>query len=269
MSDPLPPALAAGLARTRARRGPFGDPVLYLSETASTNDVASDLAARGAAEGTTVIAGRQLAGRGRLGRSWHSPPGAGLYVSVIVRSAAVYPLLTLAGGVAVADGIRTSTGLPVAIKWPNDVVVPDRRAPAGRRKLAGILAEASSEGGRVSHVVLGFGVNVAPAAFPPDVAAQATSLETELGRPVDIGDVLGETLSALAERVASLVRGERGPLLARWRALAPGASGSRIEWESGGGRFSGVTMGIDDDGALLVRGSAGVERIFSATVVWM
>src|SRR5688572_17809256 len=140
MSEPLPEEIRAALAAGAARRGPFGDPVVFLTETPSTNDVAMAMAEQGAPEGTMVMALTQTAGRGRLGREWVSPPGAGLYLSIICRNAAIAPILTLAGGVAVALGIRRATGLPVLIKWPNDIVIPDTAAPGRRRKLAGILA---------------------------------------------------------------------------------------------------------------------------------
>ena len=105
-----------------------------------------------------IIADTQTAGRGRQGRSWCSPPGAGLYVSVVMRPPLrAVPLLTVGAGVAIAEGIRAATGLTPALKWPNDVYV-------GARKLAGILAEAGSIPGGAQHVVLGFGINVLPAA---------------------------------------------------------------------------------------------------------
>src|SRR5688500_20377332 len=113
MPDALPAEYAAALRATAARRGHFGAPVLYFNEIGSTNDEAGRLAEEGAGEGTTVIAAAQSAGRGRFGRTWFSPPGAGLYFSVIIRDARAAALLTLAGGVAVAEGIRAATALPV------------------------------------------------------------------------------------------------------------------------------------------------------------
>src|SRR5262245_4198171 len=144
MSEPLPSDLAAALRATRSRRGSIGETIYYFSETTSTNDVAARHAERGAPEGTTVVAGAQTAGRGRLGRTWYSPPGTGLYVSIVFRTPKAAPFLTLAGGVAVAEGIRAATGLPLEIKWPNDVVTTTTNGPSRRRKIAGILAEASS-----------------------------------------------------------------------------------------------------------------------------
>src|SRR5690606_6342284 len=142
--------------------------------TASTNDEAARLAAAGATQGTTVVAAAQTAGRGRLGRAWFSPPGAGLYASVVIRDPRAAPLLTLAAGVAIAEGIRAAAGLPVEIKWPNDLVVD---AGLGRRrKLAGILTEGSSGVDGLQFVIVGFGVNLLPAAYPADIADRATSL---------------------------------------------------------------------------------------------
>jgi BirA family biotin operon repressor/biotin-[acetyl-CoA-carboxylase] ligase len=267
MSEPLPSDLADALRASAPRRGAFGQPIYFFPETGSTNDVAAGLAANGAPEGATVVAWAQTAGRGRFGRQWFSPAGAGLYVSVICRNAAAVPLLTLAGGVAVADGILEATGLPVRIKWPNDVVV-EAGTPVRRRKLAGILAEASSGADGVQYVILGFGVNLRSAAYPPGLAQSATSIETELGRAPESGPVLAETLAALAYRIGQLAARNTEPLLARWRELAPSARGAVVEWDTPGGAFSGISAGISDDGALLVRVGARVERIISGELRW-
>ena len=173
-------------------------------------------------------------------------------------------LLTLAGGVAVAEGIRAGTGLPVELKWPNDVVVG-----RPRRKLAGILAEAATVAGQIDHVVLGVGINLSAAAYPPELAGRASSLEVELGRPVDRAAVLAETLAALGERYADLRAGRARAVLDRWRALAPSAEGSPVEWTAREGPRAGTAAGIDDDGALLVRRAHGLERIVAGEVRWL
>jgi BirA family biotin operon repressor/biotin-[acetyl-CoA-carboxylase] ligase len=267
MSEPLPPEIAQAL-RNPEHRAPFGHPLHYFTETGSTNDVAMTLAERGAPEGTTVLAGAQTAGRGRLGRQWYSPPDAGLYVSVVCRNATAAAFLTLAGGVAVADGIRRATGLPVELKWPNDVVSPAAGGTTARRKLAGVLAEASSDGRGLQVVVLGFGVNLRPAAYPPSIADRASSIETESGRPPDSPLMLASILDALGHYYRSLTAGVTAPLLARWRELAPSALGSRVECETTAGRNVGVTAGIADDGALLVRIGDRTERIVAGEVTW-
>ena len=268
MSEPVPEELAAALRQSAGRRGSFGQPLYFYQDTTSTNDVASALADRGAPEGTTVVALSQSAGRGRLGRVWFSPPGAGLYVSVVCRNASAAPLLTLAGGVAVADGITRATGLPVSIQWPNDGVVADSAAAARRRKLAGILAEGSTGAAGLQFVVLGFGINIRPAAYPPAIAGRATSLENELGRAVDAGPVLAEVLAALNVQVAALAAGNRAAVLDRWRALSPLSVGAAVEWTAGAKTMRGTSAGIDDGGALLVRVDGRMERIIAGEVTW-
>jgi BirA family transcriptional regulator, biotin operon repressor / biotin---[acetyl-CoA-carboxylase] ligase len=269
MPDPLPPELAEALAASAGRRAGLADTIYYFEETGSTNDVAAALAERGAAHGTVVVAGRQTAGRGRMGRRWFSPPGAGLYVSLVSRSAAALPLLTIAGGAAVADGIRQATGLPVRIKWPNDIVVPGSGSgPRRWRKLAGILAEASSSGQDVTAVVLGIGINLRPSAYPRDIADRVSSLESELGRPVEAGAVLAGILVALASALDAIENGRSAVVLAAWRAGAPDLAGSAVEFDAGGERRQGIAMGVADDGALLVRTSSGTERVIAGEVTW-
>jgi BirA family biotin operon repressor/biotin-[acetyl-CoA-carboxylase] ligase len=266
MSDPVPEDLAAALARSAARRGCFGDPVYFFNECSSTNDVAAMLAQHGAPEGAVVIAARQSAGRGRFGRSWFSPEGAGLYVSLVCRNRQAAPLLTLAGGVAVARGIRAATALPVFIKWPNDIVTGE--AGRARRKLAGILAEASTGADGLQYVILGFGINLRPAAFPPALADRATAVETELGRAADAAAVLAETLAAFRTSFDRLAAGDRQEVLARWRELAPSAHGAVVEWTTPAGDLRGTSAGIDDEGALLVQVGNRTERIISGEVRW-
>lgn len=240
------------------------EPVVRHAEVTSTNDIAAEYGARGAAEGVVVVAESQTAGRGRFARSWHSPPGAGLYVSVLLRPPnAVARLLTLAGGVALCEAVRESTGLAATIKWPNDLL-----APGGRRKLAGILVEASATGRGVDYAVFGFGLNIRATAYPPDLLGRATSLEEELGRTVDADRLLDSCLAALARRYEDLQGGREQSVLGRWRELAPDAVGARIEWTRDGRRLSGVSAGIDADGALLAQTPQGIERIVSGEVTW-
>ena len=268
MPELLPDEFRVALATSASRRGRFGAPVFFAFETASTNDIAIRLADQGAPEGAMALALAQTAGRGRQGREWFSPPGAGIYVSIVCRTPAMFPTLTLAGGVAVATGITRATGLPVAIKWPNDVVVHDTAAPGKRRKLAGILAEGAAGLNGVQYVVLGCGINIRPADYPPALAARVTSIEHELGRTVEAALVLAEVLVALHEQTEALIAGKRHEVLARWRALSPSASGTRVEWTADGTTHSGATAGIDEDGALLVRTSTWLARIIAGEVIW-
>jgi BirA family transcriptional regulator, biotin operon repressor / biotin---[acetyl-CoA-carboxylase] ligase len=267
MSEPIPSDLAVALEATTARRGVIGRDALYFSETGSTNDVAARLADAGAPEGTVVIAAAQTAGRGRLGRDWFSPPDAGLYVSIVCRDRRAAPFLTLAAGVAVAEGIRAATALPVEIKWPNDIVVP-ASLPLRRRKVAGVLAEASTASDGLQHVILGFGINLRATAYPAAIADRATSLEAELGRPVDAGPVLAESLAFLSAHMSSLSSGSPDRVLSRWRELAPSSCGSRVEYDGPSGRRVGVTAGIDDAGALLIKSGQHVDRVIAGELVW-
>ena len=273
-----PPAdIADALAASRGRRGGFGAPFFYFPSIGSTNDMAARLAGGGAPEGTTVAADAQTAGRGRLGRTWFSPQGAGLYVSIVIRadvrgqiaregSAMAGPglpaVLTLASGVALAEAIRETTGLQAEIKWPNDLVFE-------RRKLAGILAEASAQGAELDYVVLGFGVNIRPVVYPPDVAPRATSIEAELGRHIDRGLLLAKALENLAACREALRRGGAGGVLERWRRMSPSAIGARVEWRTPGGAATGRTAGLDEDGALLVDRDGRIERVVAGEVIWM
>ncbi len=262
-ADPLPSDFAAALAAARGPLGAIGRRVLYFEVIGSTNYVALELAAEAGSHGTVVIADRQTAGRGRRRRTWHSPHGAGLYVSVVLdaQGAGADPrratgLTTLAAGVAVADGIEVATGLAPQIKWPNDLIV-------GRRKLAGILAESTGERERI---VLGYGINVARAPLPPEVAGRATSLEGELGRPVDRAHVLAATLVELGRRHGDLMEGRFDAILDRWRARSPWSRGVRVTWTTPEGVRSGVTAGIADDGALLVRVADRIERLVGGEI---
>jgi BirA family transcriptional regulator, biotin operon repressor / biotin---[acetyl-CoA-carboxylase] ligase len=265
LCDPLPSEFDEALTRAAARLGVFGQDVIWYSDVSSTSDVAGAFAGRGAAEGLVVAANAQSAGRGRLGRVWVSPPGSGLYVSVVLRPAQqVIPMVTIAAGVAVAEGIQKASGLRAELKWPNDVYV-------GSRKVAGVLAEASAntgDGRIIRHVVLGFGVNVMRAAYPPDIACRATSLEEELGRGVDRALLMVECLAALAERYTDLAQGRSAGVLEQWRARATARLGCKVRWGATGEALEGIAEDIDDTGALVVRTRSGPIRVTSGEVTW-
>jgi BirA family biotin operon repressor/biotin-[acetyl-CoA-carboxylase] ligase len=173
-------------------------------------------------------------------------------------------LVTLAAGVALSEAIERATGLAPAIKWPNDLLV-------GKRKLAGILAEAVTDhtaGAAIQSVVLGYGVNVASAAFPPELSDRVTSLESELGRPIDRALLCAETLAALAARYDDLLDARFDAILDAWRSRAQGSRGARVRWATVNGSQSGITMGIDDMGALLVRVGDSTERLVAGEIEW-
>ena len=259
----LPEDLETAVALAGDRLGLFARRILWYPEVGSTNDVAAALADRGEPEGTVVIADAQSAGRGRHGRAWASPPNAGLYISLLVRPVShVVGLLTMAAGVAIAEGIQAATGLEAQLKWPNDIYKDGR-------KLAGILAEAGTSADGVQYVVLGCGVNLMPAAYPPDVAARATSIEWELGRPVDRGLVLAECLAALSTRYGDLRSNASATVIAGWRERAGTTFGRRVEWDAAGVTRQGIAEDIDATGALLVRDGGERARVISGEVRWL
>ena len=202
----LPPTLAAVLAAQ-----PETDPVSvhYYPVLVSTNDTAAELAASGAPDGSVVIAGHQTRGRGRRGREWYSPEGAGLYLSIILRERQP-PVVTLLAGVAVAEAIRETTGVAVDVKWPNDLVAAPRSATSWR-KLAGILTETFPPGAGDGAIV-GIGVNVGDTAFPSHLAGTAVALEQCVGTPVDQDALCAGLLALAAARRHGWRRGAAGSL---------------------------------------------------------
>jgi len=254
------------VAAEAARLGDFTR-LRHLAEVDSTNDVAMALAASGVASGTSVLADLQHRGRGRLGREWFSPPGAGLYLSIVVRPkppAKRLAFLTLAAGVAAAEAIETTTALPIELKWPNDLVI-------GRpwRKLGGVLCETVGTGAQVDAVVIGIGINLRQAAYPPELAARATSIESELGRPITRGSLVIELLACVKGVVAQLDADLRPAITQEWRRFGrAGLWGATVRWHDSGAERHGSVCDIDLDGALLVDSDNGIERIVAGEVIW-
>ena len=202
-----------------------------------------------------------FAGRGRLRRSWHSPPGQNLYLSLLLRPAMparhAAPL-TLLAGAALARTLAEA-GLAPRLHWPNDLLFP---AAGGFRKAAGILTEMATDGERVRYIVLGVGLNVNGLEFPPDLAERATSLRMACGRAFDRAQLLVD-FSAVFESIYDdfLARGPAAGL-AGWRRYADLGRTCRIDQD--GARVEGIATDIDESGALLVRDEAGcVHRMIS------
>jgi len=261
LREGLPPDVRLALAQLGARRPDLVFDARWFASVGSTMDEAARAAEVGSDAGWVAIADQQTAGRGRRGHAWASPPGAGLYFSYLARPTRNVGLVTLAAGVGVREGVARATGLQAHLKWPNDLLV-------GRRKLAGVLAEGGGIGTPAAAVAIGVGINVRPAAYPPDVASRATSLESALGRPVSTAAVLVAVLEQLADTLAALEANRTGDILRAWRAASPSAAGTAVTWSDSGGEKSGVTAGIDDEGALLVRTPIGLERVIAGELDW-
>jgi BirA family biotin operon repressor/biotin-[acetyl-CoA-carboxylase] ligase len=259
--DDLSPSRLDARLRTRW----LGRAYEWHAACASTNDLAATRARAGAAQGLLVATDEQSSGRGRLGRAWHSPAGENLYVSMLLRPtrpAPEIPPLTLLAGAAVARALA-GLGLAPRLKWPNDVQLVGEGA--GVRKVAGILTEMSSEGGRVGHVVVGLGLNVNTAVFPDELTPRATSLRLAAGRAFDRADVLAAVLEALEPLYEDFVA--RGPDAATgaWQEFA--ALGERCRVTGPGAPLEGIALGVDPDGALRLRDDSGsIHRVLSGEI---
>ena len=232
----------------------IGRHVYGYRSVASTMDVAWELAEAGAAHGTAVVAGTQTAGRGRFARAWVSGEGESLLASVVLRpAAAIAPLLTIIGCLAVLDAVRELCGLACAVKWPNDVHV-------GGRKLAGVLAEARVDTTGAGVAVLGIGLNVSLAlARHPELAGTATSLLAETGQAVGLrlaGDALFRSLDA------AYGSAEPSAVVARWRE-ALDTLGQRVTVRGRDATLSGLAEDVDAAGRLLLRTDDGVLHALS------
>lgn len=250
-----------------ARLGPghvLGRDIRVFRETTSTSDVVEKLARDGVAEGVVVFAETQTAGRGRLGRTWVSPAGKGLWFSVLLRPALRPPeatRLTIAAAVAVARAVRAQTGLAPEVKWPNDLLLRGR-------KFGGLLTELSGEQDRIRHVVLGVGldVNLTAADLPGELRRLATSLRLELGRPVPRAELAVAVLRELDAAYAQVTGAGFAPLAEEWESLCT-TLGRTIEVALGPRRVRGRAEALDADGALLLRTEHGhLERITGGDV---
>lgn len=244
-----PSRLSMAHVTTRTEKTMFGHSFRYHDEIESTNVEAKALALRGAPEGTVVVAEAQTAGRGRLGRRWTSPAGKGLLFSVILRPPLPMSeahLLTLVAAAAAAEAIEKHVAAPVAIKWPNDLFIGDR-------KVGGILMEVAGEQDEVDWVVLGIGLNVNTefSELPVALRRTATSLKMVNGETVDRSEVLAGLLLSLESHYKTAARGGFGRALTAFRErdylLA-----RTISVETRQGPVVGAAAGIDDRGALLV-----------------
>lgn len=238
--------------------------IVYLAETDSTNLRARDLAAGGAPEGTIVIAERQTAGRGRKGRSWFSPAGQGIYLSLILRPP-VTPGeaagITLMTGVAAAEALISVRSLDVTIRWPNDVLV-------NGRKIAGILTEISTEMDRIDHVVVGLGVNVNNCIedLHPQIRETATSVFIETGEVLARAALVRAVLGHFEAYYGIFLRKGFQPFRQRWKELS-GIVGCFKRVEMIGRTLEGVVVDIDAEGLLVLEDEQGRHhRIVSGDV---
>lgn len=245
------------ILRSRLSGKKIGGTIYFLPEVTSTNDYAFRLAAGGAPEGTVVIADRQTKGKGRMDRVWQSPPRANLYASVILKppvEPAQAPQITLLAGVAVADALALYCPREVTLKWPNDVKIRGR-------KVCGILTEMKTMRGIIDFVVVGIGINVNVKRDELDDAFRnaASSLREEVGRELSRLDLTENLFAHLEDLYGKYIREGFGPIRDRWLSYAD-IMGKLMQVVFGDEIREGVAVGIDEDGALLLRDETGTVR---------
>jgi BirA family transcriptional regulator, biotin operon repressor / biotin---[acetyl-CoA-carboxylase] ligase len=265
-ADPLTPDLLSScLANTI-----FAEErnIRHFYEIGSTNTAAMQAAVQGAPEGTVFIAEEQLAGRGRAGHAWHSEAGAGIYLSVILRprlepSAAL--ALSLIAGIAVHDALIHACKVVPDLRWPNDVLL-------GSKKVAGILTETSADMQRLHHAIVGIGINVNQSGFPPELAAQATSLRIESGREwprLGIVVALLESLDRQYRALQTDAMAATAEVIAGFESRSSFAQGATVavhDREEAAVQYSGKTMGLDARGFLRVQTPEGLRTVLSGGI---
>ena len=263
-----PGQVLSGPVDLRLSTTAVGREVHYRERVDSTNAVLRALAGGGAPEGTVVLAEEQTAGRGRGGRAWHSPPGVGLWLSVLLRpgrSARELSPLSIVTALSIAGALRSDFGVEAKVKWPNDLLgggagpwserVTGRKwCAAAGRKLGGILLEyAQDAGGPAGQLVVGIGLNVnqEESDLAIEVAPTAVSMRMLLGRPVDRLEVLRSLLEGLEADWGRFDREGLAGFVERWRRLSA-TLGRRIAVASDSGNVEGIVVDLSLDGALVV-----------------
>jgi BirA family transcriptional regulator, biotin operon repressor / biotin---[acetyl-CoA-carboxylase] ligase len=240
----------------------FGRTIYILPSTTSTNDIVKDLARHGAPEGTAVVAEHQTQGRGRHGRSFISPAGVGIYVSLLVRPQANtrrLPQLTLAVAVAVAEALAEYSALPVHLKWPNDVEIYGK-------KVAGILCEAVLQPATSPLVIIGIGINVNTALehFPPELHQHVTSLALAAGRTWARLPLLALLLAHLERLYRAFLQEDITLVRQRWLHYGGQMIGRQVRFAPEPSSAEGTVVDLDEDGALLVQNAEGVQHRLAA-----
>lgn len=254
-----PARLEASLETSR-----IGLEIHSLRETDSTMDTAWELFGGGAPSGTVVIADTQRRGRGRFQRAWESPRGGGLWMSVILHRADIprpYSLLTVSSAIAVAEAVEEESGRPTRIRWPNDILMGDR-------KLGGILIEMRQEGDAPLAVVLGIGINVhvQPSDLPETVRNLATSLAREGSKRSDRRSLARGVISSLDTWWRRVIDGGAGTLREPWRSRSS-TLGRPVALLQGDRRYDGVVVDLDPVDGLTLDLGGGDIRAFPAEQV--
>ncbi|MGO9013932.1 MAG: biotin--[acetyl-CoA-carboxylase] ligase [Dissulfurispiraceae bacterium] len=228
----------------------IGSEIVFFPLTGSTNTEAVGLAAKGQREGTVIIADSQTEGRGRRGRTWVSPAGKNLYLSIIVRPG-IPPkdasILTLMSAVACTSAIQSLSSVPVSIKWPNDLMVADK-------KIGGILTEMKADADSIDYAVIGIGINLNldSSDMPDNIRETATSVMLQTGHPQSRTLYALEIIKSLDYWYTTLLQSGKGPVIDKWKSLSS-TIGRTVTATTGEMKLTGLAEGIDNEGLLILR----------------
>lgn len=226
----------------------FGKRIIYFEEVDSTNLVAKQLGKQEGTHGILVVAEKQNAGRGRLGRNWSSPKGSGIYLSLVLQPE-INPehaaMLTIIAALAVNQGIRKTTGIESYIKWPNDIVI-------NGKKVCGILTEMSTVNEKLECVVIGIGINVSQMSFPKELKSMATSLQMEGKKDVDRSELIINIMNYLEMYYKSFIKEKSlQPIVGEYNSFLVNM-GRQVRILDDAASYTGTALGINESGALLV-----------------
>ncbi|MFC1871466.1 biotin--[acetyl-CoA-carboxylase] ligase [Chloroflexota bacterium] len=253
-----PDKLLPFLVEKQLNTSVIGRNIYYYSSVDSTNSVASDLAGKGSADGSVVITEEQAGGKGRFGRHWVSPRQTNILISIILRPNLLphqVPRLAMLGAVSVADSIRKLTGLEIRLKWPNEILLQEK-------KVGGILTEFNAEMDKVDFVILGIGINVNfDLSEFQGLSTLATSLSHEAGAKISRLELLQILLEEVDTNYKILFGEGLTRLVERWNTICWG-SGEEVEVDSGEGKRGGILKRIDENGRLVIAG-VDTEQVFA------
>jgi len=258
-----PDVLSESELKSRMRTGWAGRNVHFLKETGSTNADAVRFLEEGEAHGTLVVADRQTAGRGRRGRSWESPSGASVYMTLALKpefGPGQASMLTLVMALAVSEAISSVCGLKAGIKWPNDIVV-------NRKKVCGILTEMNMEADYIRSVVIGVGINVNQKVFPEEIRDTATSLSIEKGEEISRAELIASVMAHFERHYEQFVQDQN--LSGIKQAYEEGLvnRNRKVRVLDPKGEYEGIAEGITDTGELMVRMDDGsIAEVYAGEV---
>ena len=251
--EKVPDVLTPDVLKRQLKGTLFGKRIYHFFKTGSTNRIAFELGHAGEPEGAIVLAEEQSAGRGRAGRTWHSERAAGIYVTLLLRpklAPVQAPVLTMMAGLSAHSAVEAITGLPVDLKWPNDLMIRGKKA-------GGILTEMHAEPGLVRFVVVGIGLNVNQERFPGELAGLATSLRQETGKPQSRMELLVRLLREFESDYNRFLREGIASVIQRFQVVSSYAHGKKVRVTNGMESYVGTTAGLGPEGLLQVEREDG------------